>query len=496
MKELGTVISLNGPTSTEFWFVVNNHQAYKGQFIQLQTGDGLLIARIEEVKKSNRYYMRAESVSEYEKSGKPLTEQFPVSRWECLIAKACPLGVYVNGEQKRVVFPPSPGEKVYLAEWDVLMDFFGFDGSGINLGKMEFHELEVKLNLTRLFQKHLAILAISGAGKSYLASVLIEELLDRPKELGKPAIIVVDPHGEYLGFAEDENYVAKTRVWRAKNISIATSNLSVSEIAELIPQMSWVQRRELSPLIRELKKRKKNYSFEDLIKTVEESNMNPKTKYALLSWLNELNSTHLFRNINSPSIEELAVAGRLSILDLSDVIRLREKQIIVTYFTRQLFDARRNGRIPPFIFILEEAHQFVPEGESRAEAISRGVIEQIAREGRKFGACLVLISQRPIKLSTTALSQCNTHIILRVTNPYDLDHISKSSEGITKDVLKMIPGLKVGEALIVGEAVNYPVLVKVRKRRSRKSEKGVKLEDALKKYGSDKEKYLDDLKGF
>ena len=67
---------------------------------------------------------------------------------------------------------------------------------------------------------------------------------------------------------------------------------------------------------------------------------------------------------------------------------------------------------------------------------------------------------------------CNTHIILRITNPNDLDHIQMSSEGIDSRVARSITGLKVGEAIIVGEAVNYPTFVKIRRRKSEKREKG------------------------
>ena len=170
--------------------------------------------------------------------------------------------------------------------------------------------------------------------------------------------------------------------------------------------------------------------------------------------------------------------------------------MLVTFFTRKLFWLRRIGKIPPFILVVEEAHQFCPEGVKREGALSRSILETIAREGRKFHASLVLISQRPIQLSTTALSQCNTHIIMRVTNPYDLDHIGKSSEGITSDVLKMIPGLRVGEALIVGEAVNYPLLVKVRERNSKKSDKGISFENALLNYNKSFKKKEEDMKAF
>lgn len=498
MEEIGTVISSElNPSSEEFWFVLNSKKEIpirKHQFVQLQTEDGLLIARVSEVIKTNRYFTRAESVSEFERSGKPLIEQFPVERWEYLIARAVPLGIHWNGKQKRVSFPPSPGDKVYKVDEKVLSEFFGFDEFGLDVGKVEFHDLNAKLNVTKLFQKHLAILAISGAGKSYLTSVLIEELLDRPEELGRPAIILIDPHGEYVGFANDENYINKTKVYN--NISIATNRLSVFNLSELIPEMSAVQRRELAPIIKKLRESKRSYTLLDLITEVENSNINPKTKGALVSWLSDLNLAGIFKTKDSPSIEELGIAGQLSIFDLSDFIHLKERQMILTYFARKLFDARRQNKIPPFVLIVEEAHQFAPSGEEEELAISRGIIEQIAREGRKFNACLVLISQRPKRLSTTALSQCNTNFILRVTNPIDLQHIAESCEGITRDVLDLIPGLKVGEALIIGEAVNYPVLVKVRERRSKKSEKGLRLEDELMKFKERKKVEAEDLEIF
>ncbi|MEM5810272.1 MAG: ATP-binding protein, partial [Candidatus Aenigmatarchaeota archaeon] len=224
---------------------------------------------------------------------------------------------------------------------------------------------------------------------------------------------------------------------------------------------------------------KKVYSLEDVITEIENSSINSKTKAPMLSWIYGLNSTGLFGNKDSPSLNELAFPGNLTIFDLSDIVHLKKKQIIVAYFAKKLFEARRYKKIPPFVLFIEEAHQFAPEGEEYESALSRGVIEQIAREGRKFNACLTLITQRPVRLSTTALSQCNTHVIMRVTNPYDLDHIKKSSEGITGSILNSIPGLKVGEAYIVGEAVNYPVLVNVRERKSKASEKGMKLEDEI-----------------
>jgi len=67
-------------------------------------------------------------------------------------------------------------------------------------------------------------------------------------------------------------------------------------------------------------------------------------------------------------------------------------------------------------------------------------------------------------MSVTALSQCNSNLILRIRNPYDQDFIGKTSEGIDRSTLKMIPSLEIGEALLVGEAVNHPIFFKIRLR--------------------------------
>ena len=501
MQEIGTVIStLNTPSSREFSFVINENleePVRKGQFVQLKTVEGILIARISEIVKYNRYFMRAESVREYERNGKNLFEIFPAGRWECLIANAVSLGIYLNGTQKRVSFPPSPGQKVFRVDEKLLFDFLGLDKErGLNIGKVEFHEIDSCLNLTKLFQKHCAILSQTGFGKSHLVSILIEEILDRKEEYGKPAVIVVDPHGEYSGFAKDEKYMQKIKIFDKSNIKIATQNLSSHQICEFQPLITSVGRRELNKIIKQLKEAKEVYDMNELITSIEMSNIKQVTKIPLISWLNDLNSTKLFDKFDSPSVEELARLGGLSILDLSDFIHLRDKQIVVAYFLRRLFEARRKNEIPPFIFIVEEAHQFNPEQTKEERAISKRIIEIVAREGRKFNASLVLVSQRPIQLSTTALSQCNSHIILRVSNPYDLEHIGKSCEGVTRDMLKLIPGLKVGEAIVTGEVVNYPLLVKVRERKSKKSEKGIKLEDALIKYRNELKQKSEDLEAF
>ena len=246
--------------------------------------------------------------------------------------------------------------------------------------------------------------------------------------------------------------------------------------------MSYVQIRELNQIIKKLRSRSgktgKPYDLNELIGMVEQSEMNPRTKEAMMGWFYDLENTRLFGVEENPSLKANIRVGEATIFDLREIISLRKKQIIVNYLINRLFNLRKRGEIPPFVFILEEAHQFCPEGP----AISKGIIETIAREGRKFYASLVLISQRPVRLSTTVLSQLNSQIYLRITNPYDLQLIGQSSEMVDKASLDTITTLNVGEALIVGNAVAHPIFVQIRTRYSPSPPISIPLEDVAKKY--------------
>ncbi|MFQ6050248.1 MAG: ATP-binding protein [Candidatus Hydrothermarchaeota archaeon] len=498
MKEIGTVISEPSPSPSEFAFVLNvdGLAVRKGNFVQLETEEGTMIANVKDLYKSNRYFEKAETVREYERSGRPLSSIFPAPRWEITVGIARPLGVFSSETLNRATYPPSTGTKVYLADEGLLSKFLGSEENGINVGTLRFHDLPIKLNMTRLFQKHLAILAMSGAGKSYLVSVLLEELLSR-KEGGRLGVIIFDVHGEYTGFSTIPpqgyvDYSGSVNVFSGEDISIGVPNLSAGDFSKLLPNITPVQKRELSRILNNLKMTFDSYSLEDIVEFIQKDpDMNKKTKEAMISWLIGLDDLGLFGKYDYPSLKKIVEPRRATIFDLSDIIDMQRKQIIVAHIARRLFNLRRSGEICPFLIVLEEAHQFIPEGE-RVARITREIFETIAREGRKFYASLCLVSQRPIKLSTTVLSQCNTHIILRVTNPYDLDHIGRSSEGITRDVLDQISTLRVGEALIVGEAINQPIFVKVRERTSQPPLHSLSLEEACILYENKEKEELED----
>lgn len=506
-EEIGTVISSpEGPSPSSLDFVVHSGVLHRGMFVELDYSEGTMVCLVTDVMKSNRYFERFESVKEFESSGKKLFEQFPAGEWEYLVATTRPLGVYSGGMIKRATFPPSPGTKIRVAGKKTIEDFLGFDlKSGLHLGVVEHHDVPVKLNLSRALQKHLAILAMSGAGKSYFTSVLFEELLSRKKEDGRVAIVVMDAHGEYRSFADpvsDQKYKdfsSSTRYVKASEIQIGVPRLSMGLISTILPGISSPQKRDLARVIEKLKREMKSgmgpFDFSAVRSEISaDTEMKDNTKQALFGWITSLDQMGIFAKTDSPSVSDLVAPGKLTIIDLSDIVELKKKQVIVAYYAYRLFSERRSAKVCPFTMVLEEAHQFVPEKVSKEGAISRGIVETIAREGRKFGASICLISQRPINLSATALSQCNTHIILRVTNPYDLDHIGKTSEGLDRRSLDMITSLRVGEALIVGEAVNYPVFFKVRKRLSQESRHETTLEKSAREFEenrAEKEKDLD-----
>jgi len=494
MQKLGTIVALpDSPSTTQFSFVLDkNAQVKKGQYVQTGDSGTLTIGYINEITKANRYFERAESVSEFERH-REMKDVFPVGEWEYTLGEVKIVGSWSNGAFQRTYTPPPPGNKIVPADEELLKNLLHFEENGLDIGKLQHHDIDVKLDLTKLLQKHVAILAMSGAGKSHLASVLMEELLDRRKEEGRIALVVIDIHGEYLGFQSDMRYGSKVKVIHGKDICIPLRKVSPEQMEEWV-ELSYPQKELLRKTMGEL--RKKEYGFKELMEKVDaEESATENVKRTLKRSLGELRRYRfLSRNKEHPRLLQEIKPGEMLLVDFSDSDSLRKKQILLSLIARRLFKLRKKGKIPPFLMVVEEAHNFAREKAEKQDATSKRIIETIAREGRKFGASLCLISQRPVNLSTTALSQCNTHIILRVTNPNDLDHIQMSSEGIDARIVRNITGLQVGEAIIVGEAVRYPTFVHVRQRKSLKKEKGLPLHQQAQQFeqaAAEKEKQVE-----
>ncbi|MDE1798620.1 MAG: ATP-binding protein, partial [Candidatus Micrarchaeota archaeon] len=403
---IGTVISTEEtPNTGEFHFVIQGDGARKGQFVQVQTPSGPVLGSITEISRANRYFERAESVAEYERLGL-LSSQFPTAEWEYMVAAVRVHGVLGGPHLGRSSVPVQPGAQVAPASDEQLKGFLGIVDNGLDIGTLTHHKLAIKLGLGKLLQKHLAILAMSGSGKSYLAGVLMEELLDRPAAAGRLAVVAIDNHGEYAGF-RDSIYRAKTTVIDGKKIRIGLRHLNAIQLAEW-SSMSAVARRALDKHFSELKAHIKATGepagLEELIDRVRsdaEYNKKENVRGPLLAALDELRALRLIGMADSIKPADTLKPGTLTVIDLSSIDSLRVKQIIVAYYGRKLFRQRKKNLIPPYLMLVEEAHNFCPERMEKSAALSKSIINTLAREGRKFGASLCLISQRPVQLSTT-----------------------------------------------------------------------------------------------
>lgn len=122
------------------------------------------------------------------------------------------------------------------------------------------------------------------------------------------------------------------------------------------------------------------------------------------------------------------------------------------------------GRLQPLLVILDEAHRFLPsEGDTPAHrAFSR-----IAKEGRKYGVGLMIVTQRPSDIDAAVLSQCGTMLALRMTNPEDRGAVSGSIPDDLGDLTQLLPSLRTGEALVLGDALQVPSRIRVRKAREK-----------------------------
>jgi DNA helicase HerA-like ATPase len=117
----------------------------------------------------------------------------------------------------------------------------------------------------------------------------------------------------------------------------------------------------------------------------------------------------------------------------------------------------------PLCIICDEAHVYLPAGEQipAMHRVAREVFEMIAKEGRKYGVCLAVVSQRPSDVSRTILSQCNNYIVMRLTNDRDQDVVSRLLPSSLTSVTGMLPMLDVGESLVIGDAVLLPMRIKL-----------------------------------
>ena len=379
--------------------------------------------------------------------------------------------------------PFSPGDKVFRADEEIIKYTLGLGGGDIYIGLLDGHGLEVYLDGDELVQKHVSILAKTGSGKSYTAAVILEELLEN----GIP-MLIIDPHGEYLTLREandaddkafkrygvtGKGYRKQVTVYTPANRQINPDadrlfrlnevNLTNSDLSQLFADdRSKSQTAILYEAISKLRADKDRYTVDDIIFEVGQDKS--KARWNVIHALERLKETGLLSE-DPTTVDKLIKPGHASIIDMKGV-EPDVQSMIVARLCSQLFEMRKLGKVSPCMFVIEEAHNFCPE-RGFDKTISTDILRTIASEGRKFGLGLLVISQRPARVDKNVISQCNTQIIMRITNANDLKALSKGIEGLSSGLEEEIKRLPPGVAMIVSNRIERPILVDVRVRRSK-----------------------------
>ena len=162
----------------------------------------------------------------------------------------------------------------------------------------------------------------------------------------------------------------------------------------------------------------------------------------------------------------LGDSAAVRIVDLSgvpnEIAGIASAVVSRTLFTIKIWQSAAEREISPVLLVCEEAHRYVPNsGEAQYEA-AQNAIKRIAKEGRKYGIGLFLVSQRPSEVEATVLSQCNSWIVLRITNESDRSHVRGILPDSMGGLTKMLSGLRRQEAIFVGQAAMLPSRIMIR----------------------------------
>ncbi|MFB6265456.1 MAG: ATP-binding protein, partial [Candidatus Nanohaloarchaea archaeon] len=244
-------------------------------------------------------------------------------------------------------------------------------------------------------------------------------------------------------------------------LSFSALNMEKNELIDLVPDsLTNSQMGVLYNALKRLREKDEDYSLTDVMDAV--SNEDSTAKWNLLNSLEQLERSGLFTE-DPVDLEDLVSEGEATVINLK-AVEPEAAEMTMYMLASRLFELRKKNEVPPFLMVIEEAHNFVPE-RNFGKAVCSDILRTVASEGRKFGLGLGVVSQRPARVDKNILSQCNTQMIMRVTNPNDLNAISRSFEGVTSEVKDFITSLPPGVGLLLGK--EYPVMTDIRTRKSR-----------------------------
>jgi len=401
---------------------------------------------------------------------------------------------------------PLPQQIMYLTPTSELGFIYGHGtGATIEIGQhVGTGGTPCHADLNELLGKHTAILGSTGAGKSGAVAAILHCLVDRGTKRGyetwQPRIVVLDPHNEY-GAAFPGHTPLSTDMgtlllpyWLlnlqetlsliiGRTEFVATSQANIIKKALLVARKDAAKKISLdenrinvdSPIpysldkfIQEVEKDKppqasKQESHNSILNKIDVLKNDARMNFLLKPW-NEKDAKDPFGEVVA---QFLGIKHPMQIVDLSgvpnEVAGIASAVIARTLFNYKVWETSKEREAGPILLVCEEAHRYVPNrGEAQYEA-AQEAIRRVAKEGRKYGLGLMLVSQRPSEVEATVLSQCNSWIILRLTNDKDREHVRSILPDSLAGLTKLLSGLRRREAIFVGQAIMLPSRIMITK---------------------------------
>ena len=387
---------------------------------------------------------------------------------------------------------PIPGNRVFPVCANDLKQMFAADERAhIEIGTVyPTKDVRGALYVDALLGKHFALLGSTGTGKSTSAALIMHRICEQSPE---GHIVMIDPHGEYSAAFKGHG-----ELFNVDNLAMPYWLMNFEEHCEVFITSSGSDKQRDADILAKclLQARGKNRTAEGLSKltvdspipytlsdltsaiTAEMGLLNKATDTApymrLKSKIDELKSDPRYQFMFSGmlvadtmaafigKIFRLPAKGKpMSIIDVSgvpsDIV-----SVVVAVLSRLVFDYAiwsRNEVQRPVLLVCEEAHRYVPADKTGSGQSVRKILERIAKEGRKYGVSLGLITQRPSDLAEGVLSQCGTIIAMRLNNERDQLFVKAAMPEGARGFLDVIPALRNRECIVCGEGVSIPIRV-------------------------------------
>jgi hypothetical protein len=364
--------------------------------------------------------------------------------------------------------PPLPGTEILEAAHEDLGTIFAPSNDGwARIGSLlRNSKVEAKVNIDRIVSRHLAVLAMTGMGKSNLVSLLAKEMA----RIGG-TMVIFDYHDDYSSLQIKEINVMDTKINpRLLNFE---KFAEVVEIRESATNQMHVLRKAFTDEV----KARQGEDFWDTLVTNVRAYANDKSYREAAERVEDRldDARRRFKGILDPGVSDptsLIKNGKVNVLSLIELTD-RQADIAVRFYLEEILDDRKRAtrikkgemevkvpiRFPaPVLVVIEEAHVFIAKDE---ETDTKYLAGKVAREGRKFGFGLVIVSQRPRSIDPNVLSQMGSLAVMKIVQQDDQAQISAASEALSKEIVEQLPSLNPGDAILVGQWVNLPAFVHI-----------------------------------